>query len=213
MVLVPIQTLIRAGIRDITLVIGGPFLGQFPELLRDFDAANLSYVVQRDERGIADALLCAQDITRSENLCLILGDNCTDADISGEVELFERSCLAGGPGCHLFLRSVPDPERFGVAAFDDAGRLKGIVEKPKDPPSNWAVAGIYLYTPDVFRRARGLRPSKRGELEISDLNNSYIKEGLATYSELSGFWADAGTPESYARTFLHWVKRVGWVDV
>jgi glucose-1-phosphate thymidylyltransferase len=207
MVLIPINTLISAGIREIMLVIGGPFLGQFLELLKDFDKAEIVYAVQPHERGIADALRYARKFVGNDNVCVILGDNCTDTDISEAVKKFDENFSYKNPGCHLFLKRVEDPSRFGVAVFGDGGSLVGIVEKPQVPPSEWAVAGIYLYTPDVFYRVEKLIPSERGELEITDINNSYIEAGRATWSELTGFWADAGTPKSYIRTFIHWIWR------
>jgi len=171
MIYYPVQTLVDAGIRDILIVTGGNHAG-----------------------GIADALKLAEDFVEGEKVCVILGDNIIEKDISAAVEDFRlQEC-----GAKILLKEVDDPERFGVAEILDE-RVVNIVEKPKNPSSNYAVTGIYMYDSTVFEKTRVLKPSARGELEITDVNNAYIKEGTMTYSFLDGWWTDAGTFSSLLR--------------
>lgn len=194
MVYYPIRKLVEAGIRDILLVTGGQNAGDFLRLLGNGEAFGLrqfNYAYQVGEGGIADALRLAEPFADGSPLCVILGDNIIERSIAHIAEEFRRR----GRGAHIVLKEVPDPQRFGVPAFRD-GRIVRIEEKPKDPASKYAVIGIYFYDNTVFDRIAKLVPSGRGELEITDLNNSYLEEGLLSHSVLDGWWTDAGTFES-----------------
>ena len=207
MVYYPIQTLVTAGIRDILVVVGGPHAGDFIRVLqngKDFGISHLEYAYQTSgDGGIADALKLAEDFADNEDIAVILGDNCTDADISNEVKNFEK-------GAVIFLKEVADPKRFGIAELDpkDKKKVIDIVEKPKDPKSNLAVTGLYIYDGKVFDHIKKIKPSDRGQLEITDVNNIYIKEGLLRWAPLEGFWSDAGTVESLYRTNVFWAKKI-----
>lgn len=194
MVFYPIQTLADAGIRDILLVTGGHSAGDFLRLLgngKDFNLRHLSYAYQEGEGGIADALRLAEHFAEGHSICVALGDNILETNIIRGCKDFERT----GRGAHIFLKEVQQPERFGVPVFDGE-RIVRIEEKPKQPKSNFAVTGFYIYDATVFEKIHTLRPSGRGELEITDLNNHYIGEGLMRHSVLDGWWTDAGTFES-----------------
>jgi len=194
MVFYPIQTLVDAGISDILLVTGGHSAGDFLRLLRngkDFGLQHLSYAYQEGEGGIADALRLAEHFADGESICVVLGDNIIETNIIEGCEKFRRN----GSGAHIFLKEVPNPQRFGVPVFESE-RITRIEEKPAHPKSNYAVTGFYLYDGTVFEKIRTLKPSGRGELEITDLNNQYIAEGSMQYSVLEGWWTDAGTFES-----------------
>jgi len=197
MVFYPIQTLVNAGIRDILLVTGGQNAGDFLRLLgngRDFDLKHINYTYQEGEGGIADALRLAEHFADQELICVVLGDNIIETNIVSACEKFKKQ----GRGAHIILKEVPDPERFGVPALE-GGRIVRIEEKPQQPKSPYAVVGIYMYDGTVFDRIRTLKPSARGELEISDVNNLYIADGTLTYSLLNGWWTDAGTFQSLWR--------------
>lgn len=194
MVYFPIRTLVEAGIRDILLVTGGQNAGDFLRLLGNgeaFGLRQLNYAYQVGEGGIAEALRLAEPFADGEPICVILGDNIIEKGITHIVEKFQ----ARPEGAHIVLKEVPDPNRFGVPVLDD-GRVLRIEEKPERPASQYAVIGIYFYDPTVFRRIASLVLSARGELEITDLNNSYLAEGKLSYSILDGWWTDAGTFES-----------------
>ncbi len=204
MIYYPIQTLVRAGIDHILIVVGGPHAGDFMAVLRngkDFGIRHLEYAYQENEDGIAQALSLCEDFADNGNLAVILGDNTTDADIRPAVEAFQD-------GACIFLKQVPDPERFGVPVFDehDPRRIVRIEEKPARPKSRYAVAGLYLYDAQVFNYIPQTKPSGRGELEITDVNNFYIAAGKMTWVELQGFWSDAGTFESLYRTNRFWAE-------
>jgi glucose-1-phosphate thymidylyltransferase len=189
-------------------VTGGPHAGHFLPVLRDgrqFGLRHIEYTYQEREGGIAEALALCEEFADGEPVCVILGDNTTDADIRPAVESFSG-------GAMLFLKDVPDPERFGCPVFadDHQDRITRIEEKPKRPRSNYAVTGLYLYDADAFRFARELRPSARGELEITDVNNRYLEENRLGWASLDGFWSDAGTFESLYRSNRYWAeKRLG----
>ncbi len=205
MVYYPIQTLVQAGINEILIVTGGPHAGDFIGVLRNGKALgvkHLEYAFQETEGGIADALSLCEDFADHESIAVILGDNTTDADIGEAVRGF-------GEGAMVFLREVPDPERFGVPVFDphDPARIIAIEEKPAHPKSNYAVTGLYLYDNRVFEYIKTLEPSARGELEITDVNNAYIAQGLLRWAELKGFWSDAGTFESLFRSNVFWAQK------
>ncbi len=197
MIYYPIQTLVDAGIEDILIVTGGRNSGDFLRLLangRHFGLKHINYTYQEGEGGIADALALAEHFADGDKICVILGDNIIEKDIRTAADQFR-----GQPaGAHILLKEVPDAERFGVAEVAD-GRVLGIEEKPAAPKSNYAVTGIYMYDQTVFQKIKTLVPSQRGELEITDVNNAYIREGTMTFSFLEGWWTDAGTFESLLR--------------
>jgi glucose-1-phosphate thymidylyltransferase len=197
MIYYPIQTLVDAGIRDILIVTGGRNSGDFLRLLangKQFGLEHINYTYQEGEGGIADALALARHFADGQKTCVILGDNIIEGNIRKAVEQF----TAQAEGAHILLKEVPDAERFGVAELA-GGKIVGIEEKPQRPKSNYAVTGIYMYDPTVFDKIRTLVPSNRGELEITDVNNAYIREGAMTCSFLDGWWTDAGTFDSLLR--------------
>ncbi len=197
MIFYPIQTLVNADIRDILIVTGGQDAGDFLRLLsngKDFGLRHLNYTYQEGEGGIADALRLAEHFAEGQKVCVILGDNIIEGNIQDAKARFEEQ----ERGAHILLKQVPDPERFGCPEIAD-GRIVRIVEKPKQPNSPYAVIGIYFYDATVFEKIRKLRPSGRGELEITDVNNMYLEEGTLTFSILDGWWTDAGTFESLRR--------------
>jgi len=198
MIFYPLQTLINAGIDDILIVTGGNHAGDFLRLLgngRDFGLKHLNYTYQEGEGGIAEALALAEHFSDHQKMVVILGDNVVEGNITRAVEDF------GGQekGAKILLKEVPDPQRFGVPEIVD-GEILGIEEKPKVPKSRYAVIGIYMYDGRVFDIIRTLKPSGRGELEITDVSNAYIREGKMTHDILEGWWSDAGTFESLLRT-------------
>jgi glucose-1-phosphate thymidylyltransferase len=197
MIYYPLQTLINAGIRDILIVTGGNNAGDFLRLLgngKEFGLKHINYTYQEGEGGIADALSLAEYFADNEKICVILGDNIIERNIIKAVKDFENK----PSGAKILLSRVKDPERFGVPEFD-GDRIIRIIEKPKIPPSPFAVTGIYMYDNMVFDIIRGLEPSERGELEITDVNNRYIKMNRLYWDVLDGWWTDAGTFESLRR--------------
>jgi glucose-1-phosphate thymidylyltransferase len=197
MIYYPIQTLINAGIKDILIVTGGQFAGDFLKLLgngKAFGLKHLNYTYQEGEGGIADALSLAEYFAEDESICVVLGDNIIERSIVKAADNFR----AQAGGAKILLKEVEDARRFGVAEID-GGRVTRIVEKPKEPKSNLAVTGIYFYDNTVFQFIRGLSPSDRGELEITDVNNRYIEKGQLSFEVLEGWWTDAGTFESLRR--------------
>jgi glucose-1-phosphate thymidylyltransferase len=194
MVYYPIQTLVNAGIHEILLVTGGKNAGDFLRLLgngREFGLKHINYTYQEGEGGIAEALGLAEYFAAGEPICVILGDNIIENNICLAVKNFEKQ----KQGAKILLKEVSDAQRFGVAEIQ-GDRVVGIEEKPKRPRSNYAVVGIYLYDKSVFEKIRRLKPSGRGELEITDVNNFYIEENALSYEILDGWWTDAGTFES-----------------
>lgn len=197
MIYYPIQTLVDAGIKDILIVTGGRNSGDFLRLLgngKEFGLKHLNYTYQEGEGGIADALNLAAHFADGDKICVILGDNIIEGSIRQAVEEFREQPR----GAKILLKEVPDAERFGVAEIRN-GKIVGIEEKPKHPKSNYAVTGLYLYDATVFEKIQRLVPSNRNELEITDVNNAYIREGTMTYSFLEGWWTDAGTFDSLLR--------------
>jgi glucose-1-phosphate thymidylyltransferase len=197
MIYYPIETLVNAGIDEILLVTGGKNAGDFLRLLgngREFGLEHLNYTYQEGEGGIAAALGLAEYFAGGQPICVILGDNIIETNICDAVESFRNQ----KDGAKILLKKVTDAQRFGVAELRD-GHVLSIEEKPKSPKSSYAVVGIYLYDNTVFQKIRRLKPSGRGELEITDVNNFYIEEGKLTYSALNGWWTDAGTFESLLR--------------
>ena len=197
MIYYPIQTLVDAGIQDIMIVTGGRNSGDFLRLLangKEFGLKHINYTYQEGEGGIADALALAEHFADGQKLCVILGDNIIEGSIRQAADDFRQQ----GRGAKILLKEVHDAERFGVAEIS-GGRIVNIEEKPSQPRSNYAVTGIYMYDETVFDKVRTLVPSGRGELEITDVNNAYIREGTMTFAYLDGWWTDAGTFESLLR--------------
>lgn len=198
MIFHPIRKLIAAGIDEIMVVTGTEHIGDVVRLLgsgHDF-SCRLTYRVQDEAGGIAQALSLAEDFVH-DRVVVILGDNIFEAGLSPHVNAFRFQ----ESGARILLHAVPDPERYGVAMVKGACVVK-IVEKPKRPPSRLAVTGVYFYDKDVFAIINTLKPSARGELEITDVNNAYIARGDMRYDELPGWWTDAGTFESLRRANL-----------
>jgi glucose-1-phosphate thymidylyltransferase len=197
MIYYPIQTLVEAGIQDLLIVTGGRNSGDFLRLLangKEFGLKHINYTYQEGEGGIAEALALAEHFADGDKICVILGDNIIEGSIAKAVAEFETQAR----GAKILLKEVSDAERFGVAEI--AGdKIVGIEEKPSNPKSHYAVTGIYLYDGTVFEKTRTLKPSARGELEITDVNNAYIREGSMTFNYLEGWWTDAGTFDSLIR--------------
>lgn len=194
MIYYPIQILVEAGITEILIVTGGNSAGDFLKLLRngaEFGLRHLNYAYQEGEGGIAAALGLAEEFADGKPVCVILGDNIMETSISSAVKKFRHQ----GSGAKILLSEVPDPQRFGVPVFD-GDRITGIEEKPAVPKSRYAVIGVYMYDDRVFDIIRTLKPSGRGEMEITDVNNAYIQSGDMTWEVIQGWWTDAGTFES-----------------
>ena len=197
MIFYPLQSLVDAGIRDILVVTGGNNAGDFLRLIgngADFGLKEVHYTYQKGEGGIAEALGLAEHFADGEKMVVILGDNILQKSIRPYVEAYKRQ-PAGGK---ILLKKVPDPERFGVATLR-GGKVVKIEEKPKHPKSNTIVTGVYLYDAQVFGIIKTLTPSGRNELEITDVNNAFIRQGTLTYDLLTGWWSDCGTFESLHR--------------
>lgn len=197
MIYYPIEALVKAGIDDILIVTGGNFAGHFLQLLgngKEFGLKEVHYTYQEGEGGIADALRLAEDFADGGKICVILGDNIVERSIRPAVEAYSVQRSGG----RILLKEVEDPQRFGVPVFEGA-RIVKIEEKPKQPRSRYAVTGIYFYDHQVFEMIGRLRPSGRGELEITDVNNMYLERGELEYSVLDGWWTDAGTFPSLLR--------------
>lgn len=197
MIYYPIQTLVDAGIKDILIVTGGNSAGDFLKLLgngREFGLKHINYTYQEGEGGIADALSLAEHFAKGSKFVVILGDNIIEESIKDEVKTFAKQ----EEGARILLKEVERPERFGVAEIE-GGRITRIIEKPDVPPSNLAVTGIYMYDSYAFDIIKTLKPSGRGELEITDVNNKYIEKGILTFGMLKGWWTDAGTFDSLMR--------------
>ena len=206
MICYPIETLVEAGIREILLVTGGNNAGDFLRLLgngEEFGLQRLHYAYQRGEGGIAAALSLAEQFADGDRVVVILGDNIVEQSIKPSVERF----AAQAQGAKILLNEVEDPWRFGVAELS-GDRIIGIEEKPAAPKSNYVVTGLYLYDAAVFEVIKTLRPSGRGELEVTDLNNAYIRRGQMTYDMLEGWWTDAGLPETLYRAAMLVRQRV-----
>ncbi|MBI4612873.1 MAG: NTP transferase domain-containing protein [Planctomycetes bacterium] len=197
MIYYPIQALLSAGIREIQIVTGGNFAGDFLMLLgngKEFGLQHLDYTYQEGEGGIADALRLAEHFAEGEGIAVVLGDNIIEGSFRAAAERFRRR----KEGAQILLKEVEDPQRFGVPVFEGE-RIVRIDEKPARPASNYAVTGIYFYDNRVFDIIRTLVPSGRGELEITDVNNAYLRAGTLEWDVLEGWWTDAGTFESLLR--------------
>jgi glucose-1-phosphate thymidylyltransferase len=197
MIYYPLETLVAAGIHDIMVVTGGNNAGDFLRLLgngKEFGLRHLHYAYQEGEGGIAEALSLAESFVDDDPMCVFLGDNLIEKSIRDYVEHYRSR----GRGGRILLKEVPDPQRFGVPELD-GDRVVRIIEKPRVPPSKYAVTGIYMYDCRVFDIIKTLKPSDRGELEITDVNNQYIAWGEMSYDVLDGWWTDAGTIDSLLR--------------
>jgi glucose-1-phosphate thymidylyltransferase len=197
MIYYPIQTLVNAGITDIMIVTGGNSAGDFLKLLgngKAFGLKHLNYTYQEGEGGIAEALALVEHFAAGDPVCVVLGDNIIEGNIAAAVQAYKQQ----GGGAKIILKKVPDPDRFGVPELDGQ-RVVRIEEKPSSPKSEYAVIGIYMYDGNVYDIIRTLEPSGRGELEITDVNNAYIRRNEMTWEELQGWWTDAGTFESLLR--------------
>ena len=197
MIYYPIETLIDAGVRKILIVTGGNNAGDFLKLLgngEEFGINDIQYAYQEGEGGIADALRLAEHFVDSDKFVVILGDNVLDHSIKPYVEKFRKQKA----GARILIKQVPDPKRFGVVTLK-GDKIVAITEKPKRPASDYIVTGIYMYDASVFDFIRKLKPSKRGELEITDVNNMYLKRNQLYYDALKGHWTDCGTFNSLYR--------------
>ena len=194
MIYYPIQTLVNAGITDIMIVTGGNSAGEFLRLLgngKAFGLKHLNYTYQEGEGGIAAALALVEHFAGGDPVCVVLGDNIIQGNIRSAVRAYRHQ----GGGAKIMLKKVPDPQRFGVPELNGRNVVR-IEEKPAAPKSEYAVIGIYMYDSEVYDIIRTLKPSGRGELEITDVNNAYIERDEMTWDELVGWWSDAGTFES-----------------
>jgi len=211
MIFYPIETLVKAGITEVLIVVSGPHSGQFIQVLKngkELGLSHLEYAYQENPQGgIADALALAEDFADGQPIITILGDNTTDADISKPLKEFKKGAL-------IFLKRVPDPQRFGVPKFakDDPSKIIEIIEKPKQPPSDFAVTGLYVYDNRVFDFIKKCHPNfaGRNELEITEVNNFYLKTGELKWTELDGYWLDAGTFKTLHLANIYWAKKKGF---
>jgi len=194
MVYYPINTLIQSGIKDILIIVSPEFAGHYMNLLgsgRDF-GAKFSYEIQDEPRGLADAFIVGENFIGKDKVTMILGDNIFEHNFSKQITSFKS-------GGMVFAKKVDDPQRFGVVAFDKNMKAISIEEKPKKPKSNFAVVGIYTYDNRVVKYAKNLKPSERGEIEITDINNIYLKRKELQVNIIEGMWEDAGTFDSLLR--------------
>ena len=194
MIYYPIETLVDAGIKDILIVTGGNHAGEFLHLLgngREFGLKHINYTYQKGEGGIAEALGLAEHFADNDKIVVMLGDNIIEKSIKKYADDF----LKQPKGAKILLKEVDDPERFGVAEVK-GNKILSIIEKPKKPKSKYAVTGIYMFDSRVFDIIKALKPSDRGELEITDVNNDYISRGEMTFDVLDGYWTDCCTHES-----------------
>lgn len=197
MIFYPIRTLVSAGVQEILVVTGGNNAGDFLRILRngeEFGLKQLSYRYQEGEGGIAAALSLAETFAAGDAICVILGDNIYENSLRKSADEFARI----GKGARIHLKQVENPQRFGVPVMQD-GRIIRIEEKPQNPQSNFAVTGFYMYDASVFEIIKTLKPSNRGELEITDVNNAYIQRNQMTSEIIEGWWSDAGTFDSLLR--------------
>lgn len=202
MIYYPIETLIKGGIKDILIIISPEYSGHFLNLLgsgKEF-GVNFSYEVQDEPRGLADAFRVGENFIGDDNVTMILGDNIFDFDFSESIKSFSK-------GAKIYAKEVTDPQRFGVVEFGPDKKALSIEEKPKEPKSNFAVVGIYTYDNRVVEIAKRIQPSDRGEIEITDINNEYLKMGELTVDLLQGIWEDAGTFDSLLRANNYWAER------
>jgi len=201
----PIEKLVEAGITEICIITGAEHMGSIVDLCRSGKGygCDITYKVQEEAGGIAQAIGLAEKFAGKDDVCILLGDNLFDAPLKLAIDKFNEVL-----GSVVLVKEVDDPERFGVVEYKDNLPIR-IIEKPKDPPSNHAVIGVYLYTNDVFDIIPLLKPSDRGELEVSDINQAYLNQNLLSISEIEGFWIDAGTHESLMEANLWAYKKSG----
>lgn len=194
MIYYPIRTLVAAGVKDVLIVVGGESIGDFLRLLGSGSefGINLTYRVQEGVGGIPAALSLACEFAGTDNVMVVLGDNVMEDSLKSEAERFDK----GSGGARIFLKEVHDPQRYGVAEVK-AGKVVALYEKPAVPPSNLCVSGVYMFDSSVFEVIKSLKPSRRGETEIVDVLNSYLKSGKLSFGTLKGYWTDAGTLESW----------------
>ena len=202
MIFYPIDTLVRAGIKDILIIVSPQYAGQFMNLLgsgKDF-GVKFSYEIQEEPNGLAQAFVIGENFIGNDNATMILGDNIFDNNFSDSIKLFEK-------GAMVFAKKVHDPARFGVVEFNDEKIALSIEEKPKMPKSDYAVVGLYIYDNRVINYAKGLTPSDRGEIEITDINNIYLRDGELSVNIIDGMWEDAGTFDSLLRVSNHMAQK------
>ena len=207
MIYYPIQILVDAGIKDILIVTGGNHAGEFLHLLgngKEFGLKHINYTYQKGEGGIAEALGLAEHFVDKDKVVVVLGDNIIEKSIKEYVDDFREQ----EKGAKILLKEVDDPERFGVPEMKGE-KIVDIQEKPKNPKSKYAVTGIYMYDSRVFDIVKTLKPSRRGEFEITDVNNDYVSRGEMTFSILDGWWSDCGTHESLLSASDLVAKKVG----
>lgn len=210
MIFYPIQTLVDAGVTEIMIVTGGNNAGEFLRLIgngEEFGLRHMNYTYQKKEGGIAEALALTKHFVGDDKVVVILGDNFVEGSIRQATEDFANQ----SEGAKIFLKEVDAPEEFGVAVLD-GDKVTEIIEKPQTPPTNYAVIGIYMYDALVFDICETLKPSDRGELEITDVNNDYIRRGVMTYEFIDGWWADCGSFEALLRS-NNLVAREHGVDI
>jgi glucose-1-phosphate thymidylyltransferase len=191
MIFFPLLTLINAGIKEILIIIAPDYAGHFLHLLgsgKEF-GAKFTYEIQEEPRGLADAFIIGEDFMDNESVTMILGDNIFEDELTEEISSFKS-------GGRVFAKKVPDPERYGVVKFDENKKVLEIVEKPTEWISDYAVPGLYIYDNKVSKIAKSIKPSERGEIEITDINNEYIKLGELDVRNIDGEWFDAGTFDS-----------------
>lgn len=202
MIFYPLETLLNAGIKDILIIMAPDYAGHFLNLLgsgKDF-GARFTYEIQDEPRGLADAFIVGENFIGDDNVTMILGDNIFDYDFSSSIASFQ----GGGT---VFAKKVHDPERFGVVEFDENRNVVSIEEKPEHPKSDYAVVGMYIYDNNVISHAKSLTPSARGEIEITDINNIYLKKGELKVELIDGIWEDAGTFDSLLAANNYWAKK------
>ena len=202
MIFYPIETLVKSGITEILIIIAPEYSGHFLNLLgsgKDF-GAKFTYEIQEEPRGLADAFIVGEQFIGDDSVTMILGDNIFDYDFKTSIQSFQS-------GAKIFAKKVKDPERFGVVEFDANNNVISIEEKPKTPKSEYAAVGIYIYDNNVVSIAKNLKPSPRGEIEITDVNNAYLQKGQLKVDIIDSIWEDAGTFDSLLRANNYWAKK------
>jgi glucose-1-phosphate thymidylyltransferase len=202
MIYYPIQSMVNSGIKDILLVCGGQNAGDFLRILgngEEFGLKHIAYTYQKEAGGIAQALALAENWADGDNICVMLGDNILQNTFSNAIEEFNNYPT----GARIFITESSSPEWYGVVTLE-GDKVKGIVEKPKKPKSNWIAIGLYVYDSSVWKKLKGLKPSERNELEITDLNNIYLKSGELKANKITGYWGDAGESiDTYLQTCVN----------
>lgn len=207
MIYYPIDTLVKSGITEIMVIVSGPHSGDFISILKngkEFGLTHLEYAYQeKADGGIADALALAEDFVGNDKVAVILGDNTMDIDMSHHVKTFKHYMS----GAWIFVKEVADPTQFGVIRLNEKQAVAEIIEKPLVPPSNYAVIGFYLYDNNVFKYVKECKPSPRGQLEITDVNNMYLSKDALQYRVVFGFWQDAGTFDNLYKANKYWYEK------